>query len=77
MEMTKSTVESAPGFSPVEFGLVCDNGTARAAVQAGLALDPTWTIRRFRAAAANDNPTYLAGRERMYDGMRKAGAPEG
>ena len=52
-------------------------GEARAAVQAGLALDPTWTIRRFRAAAASDNPTYLAGRERMYDGMRKAGAPEG
>ena len=51
-------------------------GEARAAVQAGLALDPTWTIRRFRAAAASDNPTYLAGRERMYDGMRKAGAPE-
>jgi transcriptional regulator GlxA family with amidase domain len=30
MEMTKSRDESAPGFSPVEFGLVCDNGTARA-----------------------------------------------
>jgi tetratricopeptide (TPR) repeat protein len=28
-------------------------GEARAAVQAGLALDPTWTIRRFRAGAAS------------------------
>ena len=46
-------------------------------MRAGLALDPTLTIRRFRAGAASDNPTYLAGRERMYDGMRKAGAPEG
>jgi tetratricopeptide (TPR) repeat protein len=50
---------------------------AQSAVRAGLALDPTLTIRRFRAGAASDNPTYLAGRERMYDGMRKAGAPEG
>ena len=41
-----------------------------------LALDPTFTIRRFREGAATDNPTYLAQRERVYDGMRKAGLPE-
>jgi hypothetical protein len=52
-------------------------GEARAAVRAGLALDHTFTIRRFRAAAASDNPAYLAGLERFYDGMRKAGVPEG
>ena len=50
---------------------------ARAAAQAGLALNPTFTIRRFRAGAPSDNPTYLAQRERIYDGMRKAGVPEG
>ena len=50
---------------------------AQAAVQAGLALNPTFTIRRFRAGALSDNPTYLAQRERIYDGMRKAGVPEG
>ena len=33
---------------------------ARAAAQAGLALDPSFTIRRFRANAPSDNPTYLA-----------------
>jgi TolB-like protein/Tfp pilus assembly protein PilF len=49
---------------------------ARAAVQAGLALNPTFTIRRFRAAAQSDNPTHLAQRERLYDGMRMAGVPE-
>ena len=49
---------------------------ARAATQAGLALDPTFTIARWRRAAS-DNPTYLAQRERIYDGMRKAGVPEG
>ena len=50
---------------------------ARSAVQAGLALSPSFTIRRFRAGALGDNPTYLAGRERTYEGMRTAGVPEG
>ena len=50
---------------------------ARPAVQAGLALDPTFTISRFRARASSDNPTYLTQRERIRDGMRKAGLPEG
>jgi TolB-like protein/class 3 adenylate cyclase/tetratricopeptide (TPR) repeat protein len=50
---------------------------ARAAAQAGLALDPSFTIRRYRVGPSSDNPTYLAGREHIYDGMRKAGVPEG
>jgi tetratricopeptide (TPR) repeat protein len=50
---------------------------ARSAVQAGLALDPTFTIRRFRSGAPSDNPTYLAQRERLYEGMCKAGVPQG
>ena len=50
---------------------------ARSAVQAGLALDPTFTISRFRARASSDNPSYLTQRERIRDGMRKAGLPEG
>jgi TolB-like protein len=50
---------------------------ARAAVQMGLALDPTFTIGRFRAGVATDNPTYLSQRERVGDGMRIAGVPEG
>jgi TolB-like protein/Flp pilus assembly protein TadD len=50
---------------------------ARSATQAGLTLDPSFTICRFRASAASDNPTYLAQRERIYEGMRKAGLPEG
>jgi TolB-like protein/class 3 adenylate cyclase len=49
---------------------------ARAAAQAGLALEPGFTIGRLRAGARTDNPVYLAGRERTYDGMRKAGVPE-
>jgi TolB-like protein len=50
---------------------------ARAAVQEGLALDPGFTIRRFRAIALSDHPAYLEGRERTYEGMRLAGVPEG
>jgi TolB-like protein len=49
---------------------------ARAEARAGLALDPSFTVRRVRAGAMSDNPTYLAQRERIYDGMRKAGVPE-
>jgi tetratricopeptide (TPR) repeat protein len=50
---------------------------ARSAVQAGLALDPNFTISRFRARASSDNSIYLTQRERIRDGMRKAGLPEG
>jgi hypothetical protein len=53
---------------------------ARAAAQAGLALDPSFTIRRFRDATSGwglADPTYLAGRERTIEGMRLAGVPEG
>jgi len=50
---------------------------ARAASQAGLALNPSFTISRMRASAWSDNPTYLVQRERIMDGMRKAGVPEG
>jgi len=50
---------------------------ARPAAKAGLALDPSFTIRRFRVNALSDNPTFLAKRERVYEGMRLAGVPEG
>jgi TolB-like protein/class 3 adenylate cyclase/Tfp pilus assembly protein PilF len=49
---------------------------ARSAVQAGLAANPTFTISRFRAAVGSDSATVLAQRERIYEGMRKAGVPE-
>ena len=50
---------------------------ARAAAQAGLALNPGFTINRFRSGTPSDNPTFLAQRERIYQGMRTAGVPEG
>jgi TolB-like protein len=50
---------------------------ARAVAQAGLALQPGFTLRRYRMNALSDNPAYLAGRERSCKGMRLAGVPEG
>jgi TolB-like protein/Tfp pilus assembly protein PilF len=49
---------------------------AQSAVQAGLAANPSFTISRFRAAVGSDSATFLAQRERLYEGMRKAGVPE-
>jgi TolB-like protein/class 3 adenylate cyclase len=50
---------------------------ARAATDAVLALDPTFTIRRYRDEAPSDNSAFLAMREQIYDAMRRAGVPEG
>ena len=50
---------------------------ARAEVQAGLALNPKFTIRRYRAGAQSDNPVFLRRREQIIEDMRKAGVPEG
>ena len=51
---------------------------ARSAVKAGLALDPAFSISRARAArtAMSDDPTYLAQLEPIFEGIRKAGAPD-
>jgi TolB-like protein/class 3 adenylate cyclase len=50
---------------------------ARTEAQAGLALNPTFTISRFRAGAPRaDSPAAIAGYERIIDGLRKAGVPE-
>ena len=51
---------------------------ARAAARAGLDLNPTFTIRRFRLNATNDgSPPTLAKFERICQGMQMAGIPEG
>jgi tetratricopeptide (TPR) repeat protein len=58
-------------------GLLGTVDEARTAAQAGLALDPSFTIRRLRGARSSDNPTFLAGLDRVCTGMRLAGVPEG
>ena len=57
---------------------LCRLDEAHSAVKAGLALNPTYTISRARAArtAHSDDPTYLAQLETILEALRKAGVPE-
>jgi len=50
---------------------------AKAAREAGLQLDPNFTVARFRNERRSQNATFLAQRERIYEGLRLAGVPEG
>jgi TolB-like protein/class 3 adenylate cyclase len=50
---------------------------ARAAAQAGLVLNPAFTIRRYLARATSQHPSLVAARKRNSEGMRMAGVPEG
>ena len=50
---------------------------AREAARAGLELNPSFTIAWHRAARPSDHPVFLASRERVHEGMRLAGVPEG
>jgi hypothetical protein len=50
---------------------------AREAARAGLELNPSFTLARYRSSPLGDNPVYLSGRERVYEGFRIAGVPEG
>ena len=51
---------------------------ARSAAQAGMVLDWTLTISRFRNSPAHPQSARTpAGREHIYEGMRKAGVPGG
>jgi hypothetical protein len=61
----------------VAFALHGSLDEARAAARVALAFDPSFTIRRFQRQLASNNPTYLAKRQRFYEGFRLAGVPEG
>jgi tetratricopeptide (TPR) repeat protein len=49
---------------------------ALATTREGLALDPTFTIRRLKGAWFSDDPTFRAGGKRLVQGMRLVGMPE-
>jgi tetratricopeptide (TPR) repeat protein len=49
---------------------------AKTEVKAALALNPDFTLRRYRDGAQSDDPVFLKGRERIMEDMRKAGVPE-
>jgi hypothetical protein len=81
--LCRRSIETNRNYDPAHFCLAAALahlgllGEARAAVHAALALNPSFTITRFRTGRPSDNPTYLTQRERLLDGMRKAGVPEG
>jgi hypothetical protein len=62
---------------PLALALVGQIDQAREVTKAGLRLNSTFTISRHRAGASSKSQTFLAQRERLNDGMRMAGLPEG
>ena len=82
LDWLRRSIEANPNHALSHFHLAAalallgDLKEARSSAEAGLALDPSFTIRRFRINAKGDNPTYLAKRERFYEGMRLARVPE-
>jgi len=77
----RRAVEANPMYAMAQFTLAAalaqqgKNAEARAAAGAGLAINPSFSLRRFREASYSDHPTYLAYREHIYLGLRKAGVP--
>ncbi len=79
----RRSIESNPNWPLSHFFLAAaltllgslDEG--RAAAQAGLAIDPSFTLRRLFSLGASNNPTFLASSMRVAGGMRTAGVPEG
>ena len=79
----RRSIETNPNFSVTHFFLAAALAhlgrmeEARAAVEAGLTFDPSFTIGRRRANPFSTSPAYLKQIERYYAGLRMAGAPEG
>jgi len=77
------SIEINPNFGLGNFFLaasLAEHGRlteAKEACAAGQRLDPTFSVAKFRSEVRGDNPVYLAQRERVIEGMRKAGVPEG
>ena len=78
----RRSIEANRNFSLAHFNLAAalallgSIDEAKAAAQVGLALDPGFTIQRFRLRSPTKDPDYLARRERFCQGMRLAGVLE-
>ena len=78
----RRSIEANPNYPLAHFwfaaalGLLGALDEARNAAKAGIALDPSFTILRLRTAKSSDNPTFIAGVEPLYLGLRLAGVPE-
>ena len=78
----RRSIETNPNYSVAHFfhaaalAHLGRSEEARAAVEAGLTFDPTFSIGRRRANPFSTSPGYLQQIERYYAGLRMAGAPE-
>ena len=79
----RRSIEANRNFPPGHFNLAAalallgELDEARSALKAGLALNPSLTLRRLRLNVPSDNPTFLAARERILEGLRLVSVPEG
>lgn len=83
VEMLRKSIALNPGYSPAHLFLTAAYAMqdrveqAREALAAYLRTNPTVnTIALLRANAQSTHPVYMAQRERLYEGMRRAGMPE-
>jgi TolB-like protein/tetratricopeptide (TPR) repeat protein len=83
LDRLRKSVEINPNVAMAHFFLAAASALsgraaeAREARNAGLRLDPNFTVARFRNERRSENPTFLAQRERIYEGLSLAGVPEG
>ena len=83
VDWLRRSIEANRNFPPAHLmlaaalALIGAADDARTAAEAGLALNPGFTIRRLRVDARSNDPNYLAGLDRASMGMRLAGVPEG
>ena len=79
----RRSIEANPNDSVAQFHLAAALAhigrlhEARAAAAAGLVLHPQYTIARHEANPLSDSPVYRAERKLLFEGLRKAGLPEG
>jgi TolB-like protein/Flp pilus assembly protein TadD len=82
VEFLQRSVDLHPAYEISHFYLaaaLAEVGSATEAARAcfvGLSLAPTFGLGKLRAEAESANPIFLAQRERICEGMRRAGLPE-
>jgi TolB-like protein/Flp pilus assembly protein TadD len=83
LDRLRKSVEINPNVAMSQFFLAAASALsgraaeAREARNAGLRLDPNFNVARFRNERRSENPTFLAQRERIYEGLSLAGVPDG
>jgi len=85
LDWLRRSIEANANFALAHFHLAGAHAMtgelkeARSSAEAGLALDPGFTIRRYDSACSflSGNLAWLSQRERYYQGLRLAGVPEG